>query len=194
MSLILAIKKGEAVYLATDSRISNSDHIHSTDSEGDFKIQRLGSCYVGAAGTVASIQLMMGHPEWFELNGKPLTKKYLVQNVVPKYYDALDKVGLLDREESNEHSPKSKSYFIVTDGVGIFKIDSDFEVMSFSRCVAVGCTEELADAVFIHLGEDFEPNELMLDILRSSAKRNNGVGAPYHLVNTRDNRFETVEA
>ena len=194
MSLILAIKKDDAVYLATDSRISHVDYIHNTVAGEDLKIQRLGSCYVGAAGLVASIQLMMSHPEWFELNGKPLTKKYLVQNVIPKYYDALESAGLLNRDDSNKHSPKSKAYFIVTDGESIFKIDSDFEVISFYRCVAVGCTEDLANSVFIHLGNDFEPNEVLLDILRSSAKRNNGVGAPYHLVNTRDNKFETVEA
>jgi hypothetical protein len=41
--------------------------------------------------------------------------------------------------------------------------------------------------------DDYSPNEMILKALRTSSYRNDGVGAPYILINTRDNEFEVVE-
>ena len=80
MSLVVAIKKDDVVYLGADTRTTRGERVRSNLAEEDLKIHRMGSCLVGAAGTVANIQLMTNHPEWFELKGKPLTKKFLVHH------------------------------------------------------------------------------------------------------------------
>ena len=193
MSLIVAVKKDGVVYLGADTRTTRGERIRSNLATEDLKIHRMGSCFIGAAGTVANIQLMTSHPEWFELYGKPLTKKFIVQNVLPRYYDLVKEMEKLEMEEQKNDSPKCGCSFIVTDGSKIFVIDDDFEVIEMSRYAQVGCTERTALTLMLNAIDDYSPSEMILKALRISAYRNDGVGAPYILINTKDNKFETVE-
>jgi ATP-dependent protease HslVU (ClpYQ) peptidase subunit len=194
MSLVVAIKKDDVVYLGADTRTTRGKRVRSNLAEEDLKIHRMGSCFVGAAGAVANIQLMTNHPEWFALKGKPLTKRFIVQNVLPKYYDLVKEMDKLELEEQNSNFPKCGCTFLVTDGKKIFQIDDDFEVKELSKYGQIGCTECIALTFFLNAPEECEPNELILKALRTSSYRDDGVGAPYILINTRDNEFEVVEA
>lgn len=193
MSLVVAIKKDDVVYLGADTRTTRGERVRSNLAEEDLKIHRMGSCLVGAAGTVANIQLMTNHPEWFELKGKTLTKKFLVQKVLPKYYDLVKEMDKLEVTEQNSDSPKCGCTFLVTDGKKLFEIDDDFEVMELSKYGQIGCTERIALTFLLNAFDDYSPNEMILKALRTSSYRNDGVGAPYILINTRDNKFEVVE-
>ena len=195
MSLVMAIKKDGVVYLGADTRSTRGAFIESIKSEPEHKITRIGNVYVGSAGSVSNVQIMISHPEWFNTQGKPLTKKFLVQNVVGKYYDELERLDKLNDEggsQNNREYPKSGGIFIVTDGDSVFLIDSDFEVVCVHSGVAIGCTKTIAIG-YILSSENEEPNDTILRAMRESSWRNKGVGAPYVLVNTRDNEFITVE-
>ena len=193
MSLVVAIKKDGVVYLGADTRITKGERVASNLTEEELKIHRMGKCLIGTAGTVSNIQLMTSHPEWFEQNGKPLTKKFIVQNVVSKYYDLVKNMDKLEVEEQSSDSPKSGCSFLVTDGEKLFMILDDFEVIELSSYGQVGCTDEIAMTFLLNDGDRHEPNEMILKALRTSAYRNDGVGAPFVLINTRDNKFEIVE-
>ena len=58
---------------------------------------------------------------------------------------------------------------------------------------SIGCTQNIAYACFSHADPAATPREMVLKALRASVNRSIGVGAPYVLVNTRDNEFEIVE-
>ena len=193
MSLVVAIKKDDVVYLGADTRTTRGERVRSNLAEEDLKIHRMGSCFVGTAGSVANLQLMTNHPEWFELKGKPLTKKFIVQNIIPKYYDLVKEMGKLDIDEENKELPKCDCTFLVTDGKKLFQIDDDFEVIELSKYGQIGCTENIALTFMLNAFDDYSPNDMILKTLRTSAYRNDGVGAPYVLINTRDNEFEIVE-
>ena len=193
MSLIVAIKRDDVVYLGADTRSTRGERVRANLAEDDFKINRLASCFVGAAGSVASIQVMTSHPEWFELNGKPLTKKFLVLNVLPKYYETIKHMDKLKISEQNSASPESGCAFIVTDGKKLFIIRDDFSVTELSKYAQVGCTEPIALSILFNALDEYTPNELILKALRLSAYRNDGVGAPFVLINTKDNKFTVVE-
>ena len=194
MSLIVAIKKDDVVYLGADTRTVKGSYVRSRLSERDFKICRMGTCFVGGVGDVANIQVMTNHPEWFDLKGKPLTRRFLVQNVIPRYYDSVKDLEKLEFDEENSNSPKCGCEFLVTDGKRLFKIDNDFEVIELSKHGEIGCTERIALTLFLRTEDGHEPNELILKALRMSSYRNGFVGAPYVLINTRDGQFELVEA
>ena len=193
MSLVVAIKKDGVVYLGADTRTTRGERVLSNLAEEDLKIHRMGSCYVGAAGSVDNIQLMTNHPEWFELKGKSLTKKFLVQSVLPKYFDLVKEMDKFVVEERNSNSPRCGCTFLVTDGNKLFEIDYDFEVNELSKYGQIGCTERIAYTFMLNAFDDYSPNEMILKALRTSSYRNDGVGAPYILINTRDNEFEVVE-
>lgn len=193
MSLVVAIKKDDVVYLGADTRATKGERISSHLAEENLKIRRMGSCFVGMSGNVASIQLMTNHPEWFELKAKPLTKKFLVQKVIPKYYDLVKEMDKLEVDEQAGVSPKCGCTFLVTDGNKLFEIDDDFEVIELSKYGQIGCTERIALTFLLNALDDYSPNEMILKALRTSAYRNDGVGAPYILINTGDKKFEVVE-
>jgi hypothetical protein len=103
-----------------------------------------------------------------------------------------------DMEKPNDNvqekeNPHFDCGFIVTDGKRIFTVDSDLEVNEQSRWAAIGCTEMMAYACFMGAAHNEEPNETILKSLRVSTRRNDGVGAPFILVNTLDNEIEIVE-
>ena len=193
MSLIVAMKKDGVVYMGADTRTTRGERINSSLEEKNLKIQRVGSCYIGGAGTVACIQLLTDQAEWFQLNGKALTKKYLVQEVIPRFFLLLKKTGKMKVDENKKNPPNSGCYFLVTDGNALFMIDSDFSVTELSVYGEVGCTEILARTLFLNAPEDASPRELILEALRMSVYRNDGVGAPFVIVNTKENSYEFVE-
>ena len=193
MSLVVAIKRDGIVYLGADTRTTRGEHVRATLAEEDLKIHRMGSCLVGAAGTVSNIQVLTNHPEWFDLKGKPLTKKFILKNIVPKFFDLLGELGRLEIDENGDEPPRSMCSFLFTDGERLFMMDNDFEVIELSTYGQVGCTEYMALSMFLNALDEYSPNEIILKALRTSAYRNDGVGAPYVLINTRDREFEMVE-
>ena len=193
MSLIIAIKKDGVVYLGADTRTTIGDRIYPTLTPDNLKIKRVGSCFIGSAGVVSSIQLMTEHPEWFELNGEPLTKRFIVQNIIPKYYDLAKNANKLETDEKYGNSPKSECAFIVTDGKRIFEIDDDFEVCEQSEYAVIGCVNHMMQYVLRDLPSDSVPRETILKLLRMASHRHSGVGAPYVLIDTKENKLEMVE-
>ena len=194
MSLVVAIKRDGVVYLGADTRTTRGERVRANLAEEDLKLHRMGSCIVGAAGTVSNIQVLTNHPEWFELNGKPLTKKFLVKNVIPKFFTLLGEMGKLEIDENGNEPPNALCSFLFTDGESLFAMDNDFEVIELSTYGQVGCTEYMALSMFLNALDEHSPNDIILKALRTSAYRNDGVGAPYVLINTRDREFEIVEA
>ena len=193
MSLVVAIKKDDVVYLGADTRTTRGERVRSNLAQEDLKIHKMGECFVGGAGAVSTIQLLTSHPEWFELKGKPLTKKFIVQNVLPKYYDLVKRMEKLEISEQRKAAPRCGCVFIVTDGKGLFMICDDFEVVELSKYAQIGCTDDIALSFMLNAPKDYSPNDIILKALRTSAYRNDGVGAPYVLINTGDKKFEIVE-
>ena len=193
MSVIVAIKKDGVVYMGADTRTTRADRYVSNLTEDEMKIHRIGSCLLGAAGTVANIQHMSDHPEWFELEGKQLTKRFIVQNIIPKFYGVLKADDKLDKKDKESPNPKSKCSFLITDGNGLFMINNDFEVIELSRYGAIGCTRVTATTYMLSMSDDSSPNEVIFKALRASACFNGAVGAPYLLINTKEKEFQLVE-
>lgn len=193
MSLVVAIKKDGVIYMGADTRVSSEPRFHTALAPSGRKIQRLGDCYVGAVGRSGNIQLFSQHPEWFELHGEPLTKRFLVQEVVPKYYDALREEGRIEKPDECDTEPDCKCCFFVTDGQRMYRIKPSLAVVEHRWFIAIGCTEDEATVCMTCASPDNDPNEMLLRALRYSARINDGVGAPYFLINTKNQVFETVE-
>jgi ATP-dependent protease HslVU (ClpYQ) peptidase subunit len=193
MSLVVAIKKDGVVYMGADTRCTRGERKTTNLAKINLKIKRVGDCYVGSAGKVAILQRFTENSEWFNLEGKELTKRFLVQNVVSRYYDIVKDMEKPNDNGQEKENPHFDCGFIVTDGKRIFTVDSDLEVNEQSSWAAIGCTEMMAYACFMGAAHNEEPNETILKSLRVSTRRNDGVGAPFILVNTLDNEIEIVE-
>ena len=192
MSVVIAYKKGDTVYMGADSKRSKGEFTSALDPKYDTKIYKInGGMLIGAVGTVGCIQTMVDNRnEWFDTKGKPLTKKFIVQNVIPKFYESLKKENKIKNDK--DKPPISKCCFCVTDGKKMFHIDDDFTVIERSDYFAIGCTDYIAYA-HIRYTKKEEPNEIILDALRGSVYRNDGVGKPYILIDTENFKITEVK-
>lgn len=193
MSIVIAYKKGDTVYMGADSKRSQGDFTTSLDSKYEKKIRKIGSnMLIGGVGLVTCIQTMIDNSdEWFNTKGKPLTKKFIVQNVIPKFFETLRKDNKIKIEDGKE--TVSKSVFCVTDGKKIFLIDDYFLVSECTEYCAIGCSEDIAYSHLRYADKEKHPNEIILGALRGSVYRDSGVGAPYILIDTEKFEFTDVE-
>ena len=193
MSIVIAYKRDGIVYMGADTKRSQGNWARTIEIVNDMKIHRIGeNMLIGAVGNLSHIQTMVNNrEEWFNTKGQPLTKKFIVQNVIPKFFSALKYEGKLDIEEGK--SPVAKSCFCVTDGKKIFHINDYFMVTELSDFCAIGCTEYIAYAYIRNAEKTDDVKEVILSALRGSVHRDDGVGAPYIFIDTDKFEFTIVE-
>lgn len=193
MSIVIAYKRNDVVYMGADTKRSRGLFTTTIESENDMKIHRIGeNMLIGAVGAVSNIQTMIDNrEEWFNTKGKPLTKKFIVTNVIPAFFNTLLKERKIEIEDGK--SPIAKCCFCITDGKRIFHINDFFMVTELSDFCAIGCTENIAYAYIRNAKEDKDVNEIILSALRGSVYRDDGVGAPYVFIDTKDFEFTSVE-
>lgn len=192
MSIIIALKQDGVVYMGADTRRSRGTFIGTIKATQDMKIHQISNqILLGGVGKVANIQVMTENARaWFDTKGKALTKKFIVTEVVPRYYNQLKALDLL--RKNKDDSLSADCDICVTDGDKIFLIDNDFVVTELNEYLAIGCTDYIAYAHLRNKG-DLSPNDAILRALRGSVFRDDGVGAPYILINTRDMIMQEVE-
>lgn len=193
MSIVIAYKKDGIVYMGADTKRSRGLFTFTIEAENDMKIHRIGEkMLIGAVGTVPNIQTMIDNrEEWFDTKGKPLSKKFIVQNVIPRFFSALKAESKIEIEEGK--SPVAKCCFCVTDGKKLFHINDFFMVTELSDFCAIGCTENIAYAYIRNADKSKDVNEIILSALRGSVYRDDGVGAPYIFIDTDKLEFTRVE-
>ncbi|MBR2025051.1 MAG: hypothetical protein IKA02_04525 [Clostridia bacterium] len=193
MSIVIAYKKGDTVYMGADTKRSQGEFTTTIESKNEMKINKIGNeMLIGSVGAVANIQTMLDNREmWFNTKGKQLTKKFIVENVIPKFFIALKNEGKMKVEKGK--SPIANSCFCVTDGKKIYLINDNFTVTEINDFCAIGCTCDIAYAYLRNAKSDKEPNDIILSALRGSVYRHDGVGAPYLFIDTEKFEYTDVE-
>ena len=101
MSILIAYKKDDTVYMGTDTRTIVNDHKKNELRGCNLKIQKLANdMLLGITGERLERQTLIAYSEIFTLdkNGK-LTKKHIVKEIIPKLITVLEKEGLLIEKE-----------------------------------------------------------------------------------------------
>lgn len=190
MSLVIAVKEKDRVVMMTDSHETSGAYLSRIYDKNRYKIQVIGDVLVGSVGTVANIRKLITHPEWFDTKGEEFDKRFIVTNIVPKFYEELKKSRMLEIKEGEK--PKSKATFIIAVKDRIYKIYGDFGVVEFDKSTSAGCTNGLIYP-YIKDISDGSVKEKMLEAMHISAKLESGVGAPYIYIDTVDKKYEILE-
>ena len=180
--------------MGADTQTSRGDRDKITSlGENNLKITRMPhGILLGHAGAVRVTQILACHKDWFEeLGDEPLTKRFLVMRIIPRYYRELKERDLLDAEDS---TVQYGGGFIVAQGDRIFVLNGDFSVDEVPSFVSIGCGQDAANLVRQTRAKDgaFEREETLL-ALRLSASVDRAVGAPFVLIDTKDLQFEYVK-
>ena len=185
MSLVLAIKQGNTVYLASETQVSSSSLIwHSTRSD-QGKLSVVGPFCVGAVGSLHIHNNVLSSPSLFDVEKEfILTKRWLVETFLPAR-DALFKKNKLYSQRAD-----GTSYLLYEMMIAhkdrLFSISDIGTVTEHPYSIAIGSP---ADIALCRLEEPPYPNDVnrsLTEILNYCCELNDSVSAPYIFIDTKD--------
>ena len=191
MSLIIAYKKDDVIYLASDSQATSSNFDKHTSTNPEFaKLTMLDNgIIVGHAGHVYyNQQVIYSGAITLDDNGK-LTREHLVLNVIPKLLKI--KKDCIDDKGGNGNCDVS-STLILAHKDKMFLIQFDLLTFTVEHMVLIGSGGDYAFASVAAVDPDAPIEPQLVAALKIAARYNASVGGPFITVNTKDATFKTV--
>ena len=192
MSILIAYKKDDTVYMGTDTRTIVNDHKKNELRGCNLKIQKLANdMLLGITGERLERQTLIAYSEIFTLdkNGK-LTKKHIVKEIVPKLITVLEKEGLLIEKEGE--LPYMKAVILLVHKGTIYEICSGFAVIKYEDFQVVGRVSDYAHATLMNTKPMDNIEERIVKALDIVAENSQYVGKPYLLINTKELEYKFV--
>ena len=185
MSVIIAVKKDDTIYLGADTQCTSPTRKFHVKTGINAKLVAFeNGVIIGHAGACVVGQIIVSHPEWFDFKSEDeLTKEYLTTVVIPKIKEAFKDYNYNDDEFELIIAYKSK----------LFEINRRFVVFCIEHKNAVGCGSDVITYKLSKINMDEDINEQLLDSLRFSEKNDSAVGAPFILINTKDLKMQIRE-
>lgn len=197
MSVVIAIKKNDRIYMAADTQTSCGDRKVTYHSEGSRKIHRFeNGILLGHTGSVHNWQILCSHPEYFTVpEGGELTKKYIVQNVIPKIFKCYRDNDMCLKEEGKP--AKLGDSYLLAYKDKLFQIDGVFDVEVLNHYAEIGSGGDLTLAGLIELDSDDERDgqiieDRLVELMRIASSRIMSVSSPYYLIDTKDQTFKML--
>ena len=184
MSLAIAIKKGDTVFVGADSLLSRQNSLKSVLKEGHEKAWKIkGSCVIFAhTGAVVDRNIIEMSDDIIDndFSDRTIQFKDVVNNIVPKM------MSLLKKEEFNNCSYSS---FILAHRDKLYEIDNDGCVVEpYEDYVSIGSGSEVADGAFqvIKDCEHLTPEQKIVKIISAACDIHSSVGYPIRVINTKN--------
>ena len=101
MSVLIAYKRDDTIYMGTDTRVIVNDHKKNELCECNYKIQKLeNGMLVGITAERLTRQTIFAYSEIFTLdkNGE-LTRKHIIKEIIPKLVAILNEEELMIKKE-----------------------------------------------------------------------------------------------
>lgn len=143
MGAIMAMERDGVVYLGVDAAVPRNSGCQYMNDEDNIRLYAM-PCGVAVAslGSLAVIQRLFLHSEWFETEeGQAFDKRFIVRHVLPRLIRELDRVNLLERSE-NEGAYLMGTNFIFAKGKDIYIVKGDMSVFRCDGLVAADYTDK----------------------------------------------------
>lgn len=198
MSVIVAIKKNDKIYMGTDTQVSCGSRKWGALNEENRKIRRFeNGILLGAVGSQRGAMLVSSHPEIFTLpeDGR-LTKEHVVTKIVPEITKLFREADQIERNKGR--IPRWPCTFLLAHGDTLFEITRERAVISIHHfsSIGIGCLATFSALMKMDgetLCDDDAVNEGLLKALRISAVHLQGIGAPYFLIDTERKEFQIAD-
>ena len=187
MSVIVAVKENGTIYMGADSQTTAGNRKKNHLNETSYKVVRLDNgMLVGFCGRVAARQIILSIKDVFTLNeeGK-LTKKHIVREIVPKLVDKMEQIG-------DEESGSLDVSILLSYKDKLYRITSGLNVIHLNENGSAGAGRDFANFALFAM-KNLPVRERILRALEESARREESVGGPYVLIDTKDLEYEVVD-
>lgn len=196
MSVVVAIKDSDRVWIGCDSQITRWDWTKE-DFFGSHKIWKPSDdqdIAMGGVGYPRDINILSTSTEWVDELTKlkdSVDMKYVIRTIVPKAFKELEDAGRLQNKDGIK---SMKSSFIFAYKEQIYELGSDGCVLSHDDMAAIGSGYiECLAAWDIIKNNGMTTKEKLISILKSSCKINLYVNYPIIIMNTLDGHIEVIE-
>ena len=195
MSVVIAIKKNDRIYMAADTQTSCGDRKVTYYNEDNRKIHCFeNGILLGHTGSVHNWQILCAHPEYFTVpEDGEMNKKYVVHSIIPKIFKCYRDNNMCEKEE-NAPDRIGDSYLLAYKDK-MFLIESAFDVKVIEHYAEIGSGGDLTLAGLMELDaedtcDDTEIEKRLVDMIRIASSRIMSVSGPYFLINTADRTFK----
>ncbi|MBQ9716056.1 MAG: hypothetical protein IJV77_06585 [Clostridia bacterium] len=187
MTVVVAVRQGNTVFMGADTQSTFDPFKENYLSEQNLKIRKMpNDVLVAESGRSSVTQEMVFRPEFFENIPKDtgLTKKYIVQEIIPKYKKILKKADALDEKGKGEFS------FLFVWKDRIFKVHDDFCVSKINNYVSIGSGSDLA---YPFLDDTkLSMQERLMSGMKMAEKFDQAVSGPFVFIDTKDMQYKIV--
>ena len=195
MSVVIGYKKGDVIYMATDTRTFVGDVKKNDLCECNFKIQKMSNgMLVGISCEKKERQVLFGNAqEIFTLDkNQKLTRKHIATKIVPKIMQLLEQEDLLIKKEDD--LPWVKATVLLAYQDVMYEICQDFSILRYEDYQADGnIVAYYAQYVVSNIKPTDDVNEKLIEALDVVAQNSQLVGRPYLLIDTKDQKYTLVE-
>ena len=192
MSILIAYKKDDTVYMGTDTRTIVNEHKKNELRGCNLKIQKLANdMLLGITGERLERQTLIAYSEIFTLDKKgELTKKHIIKEIIPNLLSVLEKEDLLVEKEGE--LPYMKATILLAYKGVLYEIGASLTVIKYEDFQVLGRAADYAQAMMINTSESDNINDRIVKALDITAKNSQYVGRPYLLIDTKEMKYRFV--
>lgn len=194
MSVVVAIKHNDTVYIGADSQITRGGTRRSLSNPNNYKIWRAkesSQTLVGAVGLVREMNItkMINFFEDSIENNLNIDYEFMVLKFIPKMFENLEKYKILGKDV--DEIPKMNCAYLVAHQSKLYQIGYDGAVIEIDDFASIGSGANEAMGSLLST-MDLPPIERIKIAIKASAANDIYVDYPIVISNTNQDQFEVV--
>ena len=192
MSILIAYKKGNTIFMGTDTRLIINERKTDRLCECDYKIQKMnGGLLVGISGDRITRQTIFAYSEIFTFDKRNhLTRRHIAKEIIPKLIDILKNNNLIVNKENK--LPYMNTEILLAYQGELYGICSSFTIYKYQNFQATGSASEFAQFTIVNANDLDDANEIIIKALDVVSKNSQLVGSPYVLIDTKEQKFQII--
>lgn len=196
MSVVVAVRDSDEIWLATDSQVTSGWTKSLLTSQHSFKIFKSAlGVNIGGVGSLRDLNIIStSEQEWISENDilkEDINFKSIVRETVPKLFKELDVYNRLYKDKG---LVEMNSSFVIAHGLDCFFIDYDGCVTELTDMLATGSGSGIAESAYAVLRDtDLSAKEKAIRAVAVSCERDLYVGYPIVITSTKMDSFEIFD-
>lgn len=196
MSVVVAIKDGDKIWLGCDSQVTYGYIKDTLKSQNKiWRVEKEDNLVMGLVGVCRDMDILSTAEDWIEDVAKlkdEVNFKYIVRKTVPKIFSELNKFGRMEIKDNQwfidssvTFAYKNNAYQIGHNGE-VMEID-DILISGSGRTLGIGAWNNLKD------NKEIGIKDKLVQVIKSACESDLYVNYPIVIMNTKDKEVEIIK-
>lgn len=196
MSVVVAIKDNDRVWVGADSQASGNGNKYTLKNKNNFKIfkpMNNDKLIIGVVGNIRDTNILSVIDDYIDeltILKNEVDFKYVVKTIVPRIMRELNNHNRLSKTNDLYNHMSSNILFVYDNS--IYSIEGNGGVIEHDDYCVLGSGEDYALG-YITQADVEDKKELLVSSIKSSCQSNLYVSYPIVIMNTKDEKVEIIE-